>query len=144
LQIFEINNLVSLLFSTVWCSIFHDRMNLIINDDRSTKVLAELYLACTDLDDFIDSSSFNLALEHRLFFIDWLNFLLTRGQINSVICRESQPFEDRLVRCPSPKKPLASSADSLPRFGDMDPKSDMLASLEEDTIAFDLLENLSS
>jgi hypothetical protein len=34
--------------------------------------------------------------------------------------------------------------DSLPRFDDMDPKSDMLASMGEDTIAFDSLEILSS
>jgi hypothetical protein len=45
---------------------------------------------------------------------------------------------------PNPKESLASSVDSLPRFEDMDPNSDMLASSREDTIAFDLLENLSS
>jgi hypothetical protein len=45
---------------------------------------------------------------------------------------------------PITKESLASLADSLPRFGDMDPKSDMLASSGEDTIAFDSPENLSS
>jgi hypothetical protein len=79
LQVLGINNLVGLLFSTVWCGIFHDRVNLIINDNWSIKLFAELHLACTDLDDIISSSSFNLALEHDLFFIDWLDFLLTGG-----------------------------------------------------------------
>jgi hypothetical protein len=45
---------------------------------------------------------------------------------------------------PSTKESSASSVDSLPRFGDMDPKSDMLASSREDTIAFDSPEKLSS
>jgi hypothetical protein len=44
---------------------------------------------------------------------------------------------------PSPKESSVSSRGSLPRFGNMDPKSDMLASSGEDTIAFDLLKNLS-
>jgi hypothetical protein len=45
---------------------------------------------------------------------------------------------------PSPKESLTSLADSLPRFGDMDPKSDMLASSGEDAIAFDSPENLTN
>jgi hypothetical protein len=63
----------------VWCGVIHDCINLIINDNRSIKLLTELHLACTDLDGITGSSSFNLALEHRLFFTDWLNFLLTEG-----------------------------------------------------------------
>jgi hypothetical protein len=45
---------------------------------------------------------------------------------------------------PGPKESSASSVDSLPRFGNMDPKSDTLSSSGEDTIAFDSLENLLS
>jgi hypothetical protein len=39
---------------------------------------------------------------------------------------------------------LASSADSSPRFGDMDPRLGMLASSGEGTIAFDSSTDLSS
>jgi hypothetical protein len=78
-------------------------MNLIINDDRSIELSAELHLACTNSDDIISSSSFNLALEHRLLLIDWLNALLTGGRIHSVIRWEFQPFENRLARCPQPQ-----------------------------------------
>jgi hypothetical protein len=45
---------------------------------------------------------------------------------------------------PSPKKLLASSVDSSPRFVNTDPKSGMLASSGEDTITFDSPENLLS
>jgi hypothetical protein len=134
----EIHSLVGLHICTVWCDILHDGVGLIINDDRSVKLFIELHLACTNLDDIIGSSPFNVALEHGVLFIDWFNFLLTRGQINSIICWKLQPFEN-LLACgaPSPKESSASSADSLPRFGNMDAKPDMLASLGEDTIAFD-------
>jgi hypothetical protein len=39
---------------------------------------------------------------------------------------------------------LALSMDNLPRSGDMDPRSGVLASSEEDTIAFGFPENLSN
>jgi hypothetical protein len=45
---------------------------------------------------------------------------------------------------PSPKESLASSVDSFPRFGDMDPKSGMSASSEEDTTTFGFSEILLS
>jgi hypothetical protein len=57
-------------------------------------------LACIDSYDIISSSSLNLALKHWLFFIDWLNFSLIGGRINSVICQELQPLKNRMVRCP--------------------------------------------
>jgi hypothetical protein len=79
LQIFGIHNLVSLLFSVVWCNIFHPCVGLIINDDRSIEFFIKLYLACTNLDDIAGSSPFNFALERGFSFTGWLNFLLTGG-----------------------------------------------------------------
>jgi hypothetical protein len=145
LQIIGINNLVCLLFSTIQCDIFHNRINLLFNEDRSIKLHAELHLACTDLDGIGSSSFLNLTLKHGLFLIDWLNFLLTGGRINSVICQELQPLKNLLVRCPlSPKKSLASLVDSVSRSVSMDPKSGTFALSGEDTIAFDSLANLLS
>jgi hypothetical protein len=73
---------------------------LIINDYRSIKFFGELQLARTDLDDIVGSSPFNLTFGHDLLFIDWIDLLLTRGRINSVVCQKLQPFENRLARCP--------------------------------------------
>jgi hypothetical protein len=98
------HTLVGLLFFVVRCDILHDCVGLIINDDQSIKFFTELHLACTDLDEIISSSPFNLTLEHNLFFIDWLDALLTEGQINSVIHRELQPLKNRLAWCPQPQE----------------------------------------
>jgi hypothetical protein len=43
---------------------------------------------------------------------------------------------------PSPMESLASLVDSLPRFGDTYPNSDLSVSSGEDTITFDSPENL--
>jgi hypothetical protein len=94
LQILGIHNLVGHLFFTVRCNILHDCVDLNINDDRSVKLFAEPHLACTDLDGIIDSSPFNLALDHDLFFIDRLDVLLIGGRINLVICQELQPLKN--------------------------------------------------
>jgi hypothetical protein len=73
--------------------------------------------------------------------------------IGSIFCRLEDESTRSSVRntslsktswqgAPSPKKPLASLTDNLPRSGDMDSRSGVLASSEEDTIAFGFLENL--
>jgi hypothetical protein len=73
LPILGIHNFVGLLFSAVHRDILHGCINLINSDDRS------INLACTNSDDIVGSSPFNLPLKNRLLLIDSLHALLTRG-----------------------------------------------------------------
>jgi hypothetical protein len=101
-------------------------------------------LTCTKLNAIVGRVLSILLLSTTFSSLIALHFVDPR--MNQLGHLSGIPVSQKLVGevPPSLKESSTSLADSLPRFGDMNPKLDMSTSSGKDTIVFDSPKNLSS